>query len=723
MNRQYAHVLIPLALEHPYTYLVPEDLHLAEGDFVQIPLGARNVTGVIWSLTDKTADEPQKLRRIITRLNALPLPAAMRKFIDWVAAYTLAPKGLVLKMAMSVPAALGPEKTQIHYRLTSTKPERSTPARRRILALMSDGLARRASEISHLAGTSASVVKGLAGQGVLEKIAMPAHPPSKAPDPAAPGHELSADQAAAARRIREELLEPGTHRTALLDGVTGSGKTEVYFESLAQVLKSGKQVLVLLPEIALTAQFLKRFEARFGAAPALWHSAISPGRRERTWRGIIKGGIKIIAGARSALFLPFSDLGLIIVDEEHESAFKQEDGVSYHGRDMAVLRAYLSDIPIILSTATPSVETLNNARNGKYRHILLPARHGGAKLPVIRTVDMRDNPPQKQKWLSPALIEAASQTLQRGEQVMLFLNRRGYAPLTLCRSCGHRMACPNCQAWLVEHRYKERLLCHHCGFSAKTPQACPACAAPGSLTACGPGIERVAEEAAAIFPQYSLALLSSDLDGGIKKMHRLFAEIEAGKIDIIIGTQLVAKGHHFPNLTLVGVVDGDLGLAHGDMRAGERTYQLLHQVAGRAGRAQAPGQALIQTYEPENPVMAALTSGNRELFYDREIELRRLAALPPFGHLAGIVISGKKESLVTSFARNLARGAPMQDGIRVLGPAPAPLGFLRGRYRYRFLLKSKTGVPLQGFIRKWLESNRPRHGIRIHIDIDPQSFL
>jgi len=723
MTRQYAHILIPLALEHPYTYLVPEDLHLAAGDFVHAPLGARIVTGVVWQLDDKAGGEPQKLREIITRLDTPPLPAAGRKLVDWVAAYTLSPKGSVLKMAMSVPAALGPEKLAVRYRLTKLRPERQTPARARIIALMSDGLTRRASEITRLADTSSSVLKGLCQHGAVEKIFMPAQSPSKAPDPNAPGYTLSEDQSAAVARIREELLESPGHNTALLDGVTGSGKTEVYFESLVQVLKGGKQVLVLLPEIALTAQFLKRFEARFGAPPALWHSAISPARRARTWRGVIKGDIKIIVGARSALFLPFCNLGLIIVDEEHESAFKQEDGVSYHGRDMAVVLAFLSEIPISLSTATPSVETLNNARNGKYRHILLHARHGGAKLPAISTVDMRKNPPERQKWLSPILVEAARQTLERGEQVMLFLNRRGYAPLTLCRTCGHKMACPHCQAWLVEHRYKDRLMCHHCGFSTKTPQACPACGTTGALTPCGPGIERVAEEAAELFPQFTLALLSSDLDGGIEKMHRLFADIEAGRINIIVGTQLVAKGHHFPNLTLVGVIDGDLGLAHGDMRAGERTYQLLHQVAGRAGRAQTPGRALIQTYDPENPVMNALTLGNRELFYDREIELRRLAGLPPFGHLAGIVISGKTETQVISFARNLARNAPVREGIRILGPAPAPLGVLRGRYRYRFLVKSATGMPLQGFLRNWLDHNKPGRGIRIHVDIDPQSFL
>ncbi len=723
MARQIAHVLIPLALEQPYSYLVPEEMHLARGDFVKVPLGTREVTGVIWNLPDKTGNEPRKLREIITRLETLPLPPTMRKFVNWVAAYTLAPQGLVLKMAMSIPQALEAEKNQIHYRLTKSRPERLTPARQRIITLMEDGLARRTGEITRLAGISASVLKSLVAQGVLEKLALPAPATAKQPDPYAQGRILSPDQAAAARRIRKELLETGEHVTALLDGVTGSGKTEVYLDSLAQVLQTGKQILVLLPEIALTTQCLGRFEARFGAPPALWHSAIPASQRARIWRGVRKGEIKIVVGARSALFLPFPDLGLIIVDEEHESAFKQEDGVSYHGRDMAVVRAYLSDIPIILSSATPSVETLNNARTGKYRHIILKARHGGAQLPAIGTVDMRKHPPERQKWLSPKLVEAARQTLERGEQVLLFLNRRGYAPLTLCRNCGHRMACPHCQAWLVEHRYKGRLICHHCGYTAKTPQSCPACGVAGSLTACGPGIERVAEEAAEHFPQFTMALLSSDLDGGMKKMHRLFSEIEAGKIDIIVGTQLVAKGHHFPKLTLVGVVDGDLGLAHGDMRAGERTYQLLHQVAGRAGRAEHSGQALIQTYDPENPVMNALVLGNRELFYDREIELRRLAGLPPFGRLAGIIISGKSENHVIAFARNLAHCAPARDKIRIFGPAPAPLGFLRGRYRYRFLVKSAIGAPLQDFLRSWLSTSKPKHGIRIHIDIDPQSFL
>ncbi|HHK73822.1 MAG TPA: primosomal protein N', partial [Rhizobiales bacterium] len=472
MNRQIAHVLIPLALAGPYSYLVPQHLHLSEGDFVQIPLGTRKVIGVIWKLPEEPEEDdenPRKLREIITRLENLPLPSLMRKFIDWVAAYTLSPPGLVLKMAMSVPQALEAEKTRSFYRLTKTRPERLTPARERILSVMADGLARRASEITHLANTSASVLKGLVAQGVLEQLALPVRLALKSPDPDAPGFELSLDQNAAALRIRKELLQPDTHKTALLDGVTGSGKTEVYLDAVAQILKAGRQVLVLLPEIALTSQFLDRFEARFGAPPALWHSAVPTARRALIWRGVRRGEIQIVVGARSALFLPFCDLGLIIVDEEHESAFKQEDGVTYHGRDMAVVRAYLGDIPVILSSATPSVETLNNARNGKYRHIILHTRHGGARLPAISTIDMRKHPPGRQKWLSPKLIEAARQTLERGEQVLLFLNRRGYAPLTLCRNCGYRMACPHCQAWLVEHRYRGRLICHHCGYTARTP--------------------------------------------------------------------------------------------------------------------------------------------------------------------------------------------------------------------------------------------------------------
>ncbi len=719
-----ANILIPLALERPYSYLVPADMSLAEGDFVKVPLGSREIIGVVWSLEDEPAAAPEKLRNIISRLDSPAMPAAMRRFIDWVAAYTLSPPGMVLKMAMSVTKALEPARPHTAYRLVKENiPERMTPARRRVLDLLGDGRTHRPGEITRLAQVSAGVVKTLCQQGVLQKTIIAARTGFAQPNPDADGPLLEDGQLKAAGRIDRELLDPGGHKTALLEGVTGAGKTEVYFEAVARILKSGRQILVLLPEIALTAQLLKRFEARFKAPPAAWHSALSPAQRRHIWRGIARNQVKIVVGARSALFLPFCDLGLIIVDEEHESAFKQEDGVAYHGRDMAVVRGFISKIPVILSSATPSVESLVNARSGKYLHIRLTSRHGGAQLPQISTIDMRRHPPERGKWLSPPLVEAMGEALERGEQIMLFLNRRGYAPLTLCRNCGYRISCSNCHAWLVEHRYKNRLMCHHCGHVERKPEKCPQCGAADTLVACGPGVERVAEEAEQLFPDAALALLSSDIAGGIEAIRDIFDKIEAGKINIVVGTQMLAKGHHFPALTLVGVVDGDLGLGYGDLRAGERTYQLLHQVSGRAGRARRKGRALIQTHDPEHPVMKALILASHEEFYNREIELRRMAHLPPFGHLAGIIVSGRKENDVIAFARNLAAQAPSHDGVRVFGPAPAPLGFLRGKHRYRLLIKSRKNISIQAYLQGWLGDIKPRGAIHMRIDVDPQSFL
>ena len=494
-------------------------------------------------------------------------------------------------------------------------------------------------------------------------------------------------------------------------------------EAIASCIKRGKQALILLPEIALTAQWLERFTERFGAPPGQWHSELTGLERRLTWRAVLRGDAKVVVGARSALFLPFRDLGLIIVDEEHEQAFKQEDGVVYQARDMAVVRGHLAQIPVILSSATPSLETMHNVETGRYRFLHLPDRHGLAQLPEVRLIDLRREPPPRQSWLSPPLREAVRATLERKEQALLFLNRRGYAPLTLCRSCGHRLQCPNCSAWLVEHRYLGRLQCHHCGFESPPPAKCPACGAEGSMAACGPGVERVAEEAAALFPEASRLILTSDTASGPAKTAELLRMIANREVDLVIGTQIIAKGHHFPNLTLVGVIDADLGLSGGDLRAAERTFQLLHQVAGRAGRADLAGLVLIQTYDPSRPVMQALKAADRDRFYALEAEERRIAGMPPFGRLAAVIISGGDPNEVERFGQHLARTAPHQDGVHVLGPAPAPLALLRGRHRRRFLVKARRDVALQPVLRHWLGGVKTRGDLTLEIDIDPYSFM
>ena len=479
--------------------------------------------------------------------------------------------------------------------------------------------------------------------------------------------------------------------TILLEGVTGSGKTEVYFEAVAEAVRRGHQALILMPEIALTAQFLDRFAERFGVRPATWHSGIGSKRRERLRAGVAAGEVSVVVGARSALFLPFTDLGLVVVDEEHEAAYKQEDGVHYHARDMAVVRGRLENCPVVLASATPSIETKVNAEKGRYAHIVLPERFGGRRLPDIHAIDMRLDKPEKGRFIAPPLVNAVRATIEAGDQALLFLNRRGYAPLTLCRACGHRYQCRNCSTWLVEHRFRKALVCHQCGYAERRPDACTECGTFDNLTPCGPGVERIAEEVTELFPDKRIIVLSSDFPGGAERLRAELQSVADGECDIVIGTQLVAKGHNFPHLTLVGVLDADIGLTSGDPRAAERTFQLLQQVTGRAGRGEKPGRALVQTYQPDHPVIAALLSGDATRFYEEEIAAREAAGLPPFGRLAALIVSANERETAEAHGQALARAADPPDGVMVLGPAEAPLALIRGRYRFRLLVKTERG--------------------------------
>ena len=597
-----------------------------------------------------------------------------------------------------------------------------TPARRAVLAALAIAAPQPVAALAQAAGVGVPTIRAMADAGLLLPTALPTAPPFITPNPNHPGPVLSDDQATAASALRADVAGRAFAVT-LLSGVTGSGKTEVYLEAVAEALRAGRQALVLLPEIALSSQWLQRFRARFGVAPAVWHSDLSSRTRKMTWRAVALGEASVVVGARSALFLPFPDLGLIVVDEEHETAFKQEDGVIYHARDMAVVRARLAGAPAILVSATPSLETVANVEAGRYRHLHLPDRHGGASLPEIIAVDLRLAPPERGKFLSPTLVAAVQETLARGEQAMLFLNRRGYAPLTLCRACGHRMACPNCTAWLVEHRIRRHLRCHHCGHTIPIPEICPGCGAAHSLTPIGPGVERITEEARAAFPGARVLVMASDTMPGPDAAAAAARAIEAREIDLIIGTQIVAKGWHFPHLTLVGVVDADLGLAGGDLRAAERTVQLLHQVSGRAGRAEAPGRVLLQTFTPEHPVMQALIAGDLDAFMAREAAQRRPGNWPPYGRLAAIIVSADSAEQADILARDLGRAAPHGDGLVVLGPAPAPLSLLRGRHRRRLLLKTRRDIAVQPILRAWLEKVPVTRGARVDVDVDPVSFL
>jgi primosomal protein N' (replication factor Y) len=716
-------VLLPVAVAGPYSYAVPDGIAAAPGDIVEVPLGTRDVIGVVWDDPPDQAVGTERLRPIVGKFEAPPLGREIRAFVDWVAHYTMTPRGMVLRMVLRAPGALGPEAPVIGVRLAGPEPERMTPARRRVIALAADGLAWSRSGLAAAAGVGSSVIRGLVEAGTLAAVAMPAAPVAPPPDIAYAAPSFTAEQAGAAGALRNAAAA-GRFSVTLLDGVTGSGKTEVYFEAVAAALGNGRQALILLPEIALTASFLERFAARFGARPGEWHSEVPPRQRERVWRGAASGTLKVVVGARSALFLPFADLGLIVVDEEHDLAYKQEDRVFYNARDMAVVRGHLAGFPVVLSSATPSIESRVNADAGRYRRIVLADRYAAAKLPEIAALDMRRHPPERGRFLSPPLVAAISDTLGEGRQALLFLNRRGYAPLTLCRACGHRFQCPNCSAWLVEHRFRGVLLCHHCGHSERRPDHCPNCGDADSLVAVGPGVERLAEEAAERFAGARTILLSSDLIGGVARLRQELAAIEKGEADIVIGTQLVAKGHNFPFLALVGVVDGDLGLAFGDMRASERTFQLLSQVTGRAGRSGGSSRALVQTYAPDHPVIRAIVSGDREAFYRNEIAARREAGLPPFGRLAGIVVSGPDRAATQAYAAAFRRAEPRSARIAVLGPAEAPLAVVRGRHRFRLLVHAPRNADIQAFLRDWLDAAPPpRHGVRVQVDIDPQSFM
>ena len=716
-------VLLPLPLAGTYDYRVPPGVDVSEGDFVLVPLSKRKMTGVVWGEATENDYDISKLKDIEKRLPIPPLPFDNRQFIDWIAAYTMAAPGAVLKMAMSVRDAFDPPKTQTIFSLADPLPTiKITKARQQVLDFMKSNPPMSAASLSKLVGVSSSVIKGLSDSAALISTTVKTNQYWPQPDPNIEGPALSSAQSFAAQAM-QDAVKAASFSVSVLDGVTGSGKTEVYFEAIKECLKMGKQALVLLPEISLSSQWLSRFKERFGSDPGLWHSDLTSAKRRDTWRAVSEGKISILVGARSAIHLPFTDLGLIIVDEEHEQAFKQEEGVIYHARDMAVVRAQISKCPLVLVSATPSLETMVNVETGRYQHLHLPNRHGNASLPTINIVDLRRDKPGRQQWISPTLKLAVKNTLEAGEQALLFLNRRGYAPLTLCDKCGHRMQCPHCTAWLVEHRYSKRLECHHCGYNCRSPEHCPECDETESFRACGPGVERLAEEALSLFPEARMEMVTSDTLSGPIAAAAFVDRVLTLETNLIIGTQIVAKGYHFPMLTLVGVVDADLGLLGGDLRATERTFQLLHQVAGRAGRVDHPGHVYIQTSNPETPVIDALSRHDRDGFLEAEIIQRETLNAPPFGRWAALIISGANIHQVDDVANQLGRNAPYGEGFQTLGPVEAPLAMLRGKHRRRLLLKCDKNLSPQKVIKSWLKKVKAPSTVRITIDIDPYSFM
>jgi len=717
-------VMVAVAVDTPYSYRVGDNMQVQRGSIVKVRLGPRSTLGVVLG-APKDNKAHNRLKDIERCFDVLPLSDELLGFVDWVARYNLAKPGMVLRGVLRSKEALEPPRPVIGYRFSGIEPERMSNARHRVMDLfLSDGqrlgIAWTKSALIKEGGVSPSVIEGLVKIGSLYKVKLPPAKIFEMPQADFAPPKLNPHQLKALEEIREAEKKGVT--TVLLDGVTGSGKTQVFFEAVADVLKQKKQILILLPEIALTQSFVERFSARFGCKPAQWHSEITVAQRANVWRGVLDGEVRVVLGARSALFLPFRELGLIVLDEEHDGAFKQSEGMNYHARDMAVVRASLAKARVILSSATPSVESRNNANEGRYAHVLIKERHQGASLPDIKTIDMRQEGPQKGSWISPLLAREIFATIDRGEQVLLFLNRRGYAPLTVCRTCGHQYQCPDCSAWLVEHRFKGILACHYCGYELPQPDACSKCQAQGSLVAVGPGIERIAEEVAQRFKQARQVILSSDM-GSSAQIRQRFGEIANGDYDIIIGTQLVAKGHHFEKLTLVGVLDADIGLDHGDLRAAEKTFQLLTQVTGRAGRAARSGRAYLQTYNPEHAVIKTMVSGDREGFYAHEIKVRKESSLPPFSRLAALIVSATEHGEAKAYARHLLQKAPKAEGVKLFGPADAPILLVRGRYRVRLLVQSTKEFDLSGYVRFWLGgANKTKGNLKVQVDIDPINF-
>ncbi len=719
-----ARVLILNPALGPLDYRVPYGMTVEPGSIVLAPLGPRQMVGVVWeedAMPSLAEVGDNRLRNIISVFDVPPIGAPLRRLIEWTANYYLSPPAAVLRMALSSAAALEGSPTVVEYRLTGVVPDKLTAQRAQAIERIGErqGLVR---ELAMIADVSDAVIRGLVKLGVLEAVSVSTDTPFTPPDPEHHHPALSDAQAAASGWL-VDAVKAQEFAPVLLDGVTGSGKTEVYFEAIAQAVRMGRQTLVLLPEIALTEPFLRRFEARFGHLPVAWHSDLRQSQRRRAWRAIGSGEALVTVGARSALFLPYRNLGLIIVDEAHETSFKQAEGVQYHARDVAVMRGRFESCPVVLASATPAIETRQQVAQGRYAELKLPGRFGVAEMPEIAAIDLTQDPPERGRWLAPTLVTAMTEVLARGEQSLLFLNRRGFAPLTLCRHCGHRFQCPNCTAWMVEHRLLQRLQCHHCGHAMPPPRACPECHEEDALVACGPGVERIADEVALLFPEARRAVVTSDTLWSPAKAAEFVGKMEAGEIDIVIGTQLVTKGYHFPNLTLVGVVDADLGLQGGDLRAAERSFQQIMQVAGRAGRGEKPGRVFVQTHEPDAPVIRALISADAEGFYAAETESRKEAGAPPFGRFAAIVVSSEDLKDAQNTAILIGKSAPEVEGMHVYGPAPAPLAMLRGRHRQRLLVHARRALDVQDVLRDWLGALEWPRSVRVTVDVDPYSFV
>jgi len=728
-NGDIIKVLIPNVINTGYDYRLTMDADI--GDFVRVTVMNRQYIGVIIGNSDSGLDI-SKIKPIIDVCNIGHMSKAD---IDWIykmSQWTLMTPGAVLRLILNVPDAFGAPKTEQLYTFNFDTNMKMTDTRQSVADAFqsNDNEAMSINDIINIAHVGNSVVKGMIKNGSLvcsdvreknnDDFVYEYHDT---------GNIVLNDEQQLAANTLKSALDKNEFSVHLLDGITGSGKTQVYFDAVLNAYNNGKSVLLMMPEIALTAQFMDRFKQRFGNPPVVWHSNLTSSRRRNIWRGVARGDIRIIVGTRSALFLPWQNLGLVVIDEEHDTSYKQEDMGNYHARDMAILRAKIANFPIILASATPSIETLYNVSLGKYNRIRLTSRFGGAQMPTIETIDMRGIHPETYKIgqeeksgnLSPQLCDEIRDTISQHRQVMLFINRRGFAPIIQCKKCGWVGECPDCSVGLNYHKHLNKMVCHMCGKTMALPQKCPQCNDNVSMR--GAGLERIEEEVHAKFPNARTALVSSDTITSRESLERLVHKMEDGEIDVVIGTQILAKGHHFPNLTLVGVVDADMGLFGTDFRAGEHTFQQLFQVAGRAGRGDFPGRVLLQTYQPEHPVIRAICAGNRDEFMGTDMESRRNAKMPPFGQLIAIIVEADKENTLKKYCTELSNAAPNLNGGKIMGPIAAQIYQIRNWYRMRFLVMGDARANLQPIVRDWLAKVKTPANVRIKIDVNPMNFM
>ena len=711
---------------YDYRLIAPADI----GTFVSVRVMNRPCVGVVWGIGDSNL--PDEKIRDVSVVHDAKLNITDLQWIKRMADWTLIPAGMVLRLIINIPDAFLPPRMEALYSFNFDSDTRMTQNRLAVMDAFSsnDNDPMTVSDIQNIAHVSAAVVRTMIKNGTLisagEQVKTKQYEPRIYQDS---GDIVLNNEQQNAADVIGRAIDNGGFSVHLLDGITGSGKTQVYFDAAWRAYKKGKSVLLMMPEIALTAQFMSRFESRFGAPPVVWHSNLTAARRRDIWHGVLSGKIKMVVGTRSALFLPWGDLGLIVIDEEHDTSYKQEDMGNYHARDMAILRAKIAGFPVVLASATPAAETIENVNVGKYTRLKLTSRFGGAQMPTITTIDLRKNRPtpytandaEQTGFLSAPMCEAISETLATGQQVMLFINRRGFAPIVQCKKCGWTATCPDCSVGMTYHKRVGKLLCHMCGRTAPLTKSCPECGTDVSMR--GVGLEKIQEEVNARFPNARTGLVSSDIITSRQALERLVHKMENGEIDIVIGTQILAKGHHFPNLTLVGVVDADMGLFGTDFRAAEHTFQQLFQVAGRAGRGSTPGRVLMQTYQPDHPVLTAICSGARDEFMAGDMAGRRAAKMPPYGQLIAIIVEGEREATLMKYCNDLAAAAPTLNGAKIMGPIAAQIYQIRNWYRMRFLVAGGATAALQPAVAHWLGKVKQPANIRVKIDVNPINFM